>query len=48
MILLEKIIPDPDPIRRELNQEHIQDLIESFNMILLTAICCLPNESIRD
>jgi hypothetical protein len=33
MIPLDKIILDPDPIRRELNTEHIQDLIESFNIL---------------
>jgi ParB/RepB/Spo0J family partition protein len=33
LIPLEKIIPDPDPIRQELNKEHIQDLIESFNIL---------------
>src|SRR5690606_7723490 len=33
LIPLEKIIPDPDPVRRELAQEHIQDLIESFNLL---------------
>jgi hypothetical protein len=33
LIPLEKILPDPNPIRRELNKDHIQDLIESFNIL---------------
>lgn len=32
-IPLEQIILDPDPLRRELDQEHIEDLIESFNIL---------------
>ncbi len=33
LIPLDQIIPDPDPIRKELDTAHIQDLIESFNIL---------------
>lgn len=33
LIPLEQISLDPDPIRLELNTEHIQDLIDSFNIL---------------
>ncbi len=33
LIPLENIIPDPDPLRTELDTAHIQDLIESFNIL---------------
>ncbi len=33
LIPLESIVPDPDSLRKELDQEHIQDLIESFNLL---------------
>lgn len=33
LIPLEQISLDPDPIRQELNRAHIQDLIDSFNIL---------------
>lgn len=33
LIHVDNILLDPDPIRKELDQEHIQDLIESLNIL---------------
>lgn len=33
LIPLEQLIQDPDPIRQKLDPDHIQDLIESFNLL---------------
>lgn len=33
LIPLDKIILDPEPVRQELNAEHIQDLIDSLNIL---------------
>lgn len=33
LIPLDQIIPDPNPIRKELDSTHIQDLIDSFNLL---------------